>query len=461
MGIAEGAAAPAPPPPHPRLVLATCILASSLAFIEGGVLNVALPAIGASFHASAAELQWVVNAFLLPLSALLLLGGAAGDLYGRRRMLIGGMAVFTAASILCALAPSLPVFLMGRVLQGVSAAMLMPNSLAILGISFEGERRGRAVGLWAALGAVTGALAPPLGGWLVDQAGWPLVFYINLPVAGAAMLLALRYVPESVNASRAPPDWPGAATATAGLAALTFGLTLWSAGGGVRTTAAAATGAGAALLVLFLWLERRRGEAAMVPLSLFGSAPFAGLTLLTFLLYGAFGGMLILLPYVLIDGAGYSALAAGSALLPLPLVIAALSPLTGRLAVRAGPRLPLTIAPAVVAGAFLLTLRIDAKAAYLTEVLPAVAVMALGMAFAAAPLTTAVLGSVDDRHTGTASGLNSAVARGGGLIATALLGAVLARHGAALIASFHMVALAAAAASLAASASALLLLGRR
>lgn len=446
-------------PQHPRLILATCILASSLAFIEGGVLNVALPAIAAAFRASAPEVQWVINAFTLPLSALLLLGGAAGDRYGRRRLLCLGMALFALASFLCALAPSLPVLLAGRILQGMSAAMVLPSSLAILGAAFQGEARGRAVGLWAALGAVAGAVAPPLGGWLVDGAGWPWVFCVGLPVVAAALVLALRYVPESVEPARAPPDWAGAAAATAGLGALTWGLTLWSGGRGGHGIAPLAGAAGAALLLIFLWQERRRAEGAMVPLSLFASRAFAGLTLLTFLLYGAFGGMLVLLPYTLIDGAGYSALQAGSALLPLPLVIASLSPLTGRLAGRVGPRLPLTVAPLIVAGAFLMALRIGTAARYVAEVLPAVLLMALGMAFAAAPLTSAVLGSVDARHTGTASGLNSAVSRSGGLIATALLGAVLGRRGEALIASFHAVALVAALIAVAAAASAALLLG--
>jgi EmrB/QacA subfamily drug resistance transporter len=447
------------PPAHPNLVLAACILASSLAFIEGGVLNVALPAIGASFRADATEVQWVINAFTLPLSALLLLGGAAGDRFGRRLCLVLGMALFASSSVLCALAPSLPLFLAGRALQGLGAALVLPNSLAVLGAAFDGERRGRAVGLWAALGAVAGAVAPPLGGWLVDRAGWPSVFYVNLPVVAAATVLAFRYVPESAEPARAPPDWAGAAAATAGLGSLAYGLTLWSGGRGGHVDAAAGVVAGAALLLMFLWQERRRGEGAMMPLSLFASRRFAGLTLLTFLLYGAFGAMLLLLPYVLIEAAGYSALEAGGALLPLPLVIASLSSLTGRLAARVGPRLPLTVAPLIVAAAFLLALRIDAHAGYLFAVLPSLVLMALGMAFAAAPLTTAVLGSVDERHTGTASGLNSAVSRSGGLIATALLGSVLGGRGTALIAGFHAVAIAAAAICAAASVSALLLLG--
>jgi len=444
--------------PHPRLILATTILASSLAFIDGSVLNVALPAIGRGFQASIAEVQWVINAFLLPLSALLLLGGAAGDLYGRKRLLIGGIALFTAASLLCALAPSLAIFLAGRVLQGLGAAMLLPNSLAILGDTFSGEARGRAVGAWAAAGAMAGAAAPLIGGWLVDAVAWPAIFLVNVPIALAAILLGLRYVPESANPDRPAPDWLGAGVATLGLGALTWGLTLWSASEQPSPPALAAIAAGAVLLLAFLFVERKRGGEAMVPLSLFGSRSFAGLTLLTFLLYGAFGGLMVLLPYTLIQAAGYSALEAGAALLPLPILIAFGSPLMGKLAARLGPRLPLTIGPLLVGAGFLLALRINGAESYFASVLPMVLLLSLGMAVAVAPLTTAVLASVDRRHTGTASGLNSAVARTGGLVATALLGAVIGQSGAALVASFHAAALVCAAVAAAAALSAFLLL---
>jgi EmrB/QacA subfamily drug resistance transporter len=437
------------------LVLATCILASSLAFIDGSVLNVALPAIARSYEAATAEVQWVINAFLLPLSALLLIGGAAGDLYGRRRLLIAGIALFTAASLLCAAAPGLEAFLAGRALQGVGAAMLLPNSLAILGDAFSGERRGRAVGSWAAAGAISGAVAPLLGGWLVDAVGWPAIFLLNLPIAAAAVWLAWRYVPESANAGRGGPDWAGALLATLGLGALTWGLTMWSAGDRTGWSAPAAIGAGALLCALFLLVERRRGERAMVPLDLFGSRPFVGLTLLTFLLYGALGGLFVLLPYTLIEAGGYGAMAAGSALLPLPIIIALGSPPMGRLAARIGPRWPLAIGPLLVAAGFLLGLRIGGDGEYWADVLPSILVLSVGMAIAVAPLTTAVLGSVDARHTGTASGLNSAVSRAGGLIVTALLGLVLARQGGALIEGFHAAALAGAALALAAALTAL------
>ncbi len=401
------------------------------------MLNVALPAIGRSFDAATAELQWVINAFLLPLSALLLVGGAAGDLYGRRRLLVGGIALFTLASLVCAAAPSLEIFLAGRALQGLGAALLLPNSLAILSATFSGERRGKAVGTWAAAGAVTGAVAPLIGGWLVDAVGWPTIFLINVPVAIAAILLALRFVPVHAPVKRPPPDWAGAATATLALGALTWGLTIWSASGRAGIIALLAVAAGIALALAFLAVERRQGGEAMVPLALFGSRPFVGLTILTFLLYGALGGLFVLVPYTLIEAVGYSAVAAGAALLPLPIVIAAGSPLMGKLAARIGPRWPLTLGPLIVAGGFLLGLRLGGEGTYWTSVLPFILLVSIGMAIAVAPLTTAVLGAVDQAHVGTASGLNSAVSRTGGLIVTALLGVVLSRQDGALVGGFH------------------------
>jgi EmrB/QacA subfamily drug resistance transporter len=422
---------------YPKLVLATCILASSLAFIDGSVLNVALPAIGASFQAGTAEVQWVMNAFTLPLSALLLLGGAAGDLYGRKRVMLWGIALFTAASALCAAAPGLDIFLAGRALQGLGAAMLLPNSLATLSAAFAGEQRGRAVGTWAAAGAIAGAIAPLLGGWLVDSIGWPFIFLLNLPIALGAIALGWLFVPESANEERPPPDWTGAALATLGLGALTWGLTAWSASGRIDAVAAVTLGAGALLTLLFLLVEHRRGGEAMVPLGLFGSLPFVGLTMFTFLLYGALAGLMLLLPYVLIEAGGYPAARAGLAVLPFPIIVAAGSPLMGKLAARMGPRWPLTLGPLLVAAGFALGLRIDAEASYWTAVLPAIVAVSAGMAIAVAPLTTAVLGSVDAHHVGTASGLNSAVSRSGGLIVVALLGGVLSKEGADLIAGLH------------------------
>ncbi|QNQ09100.1 MFS transporter [Sphingomonas alpina] len=425
---------------HPNWTLAATILASSLAFIDGSVVNVALPAIGQSYGGGAADLQWTVNAYLLPLSALLLLGGAAGDHFGRRRMLIAGTALFAAASIACAVAPSLAILLAARAVQGIGAAMLMPNSLAILGNAFSGEARGRAIGTWAAAGAIASAAGPPLGGWLVDGLGWRFIFLLNLPVAAGAMLIAWRYIGESAEGEQ-PLDWPGALLATAALGTLTWALTLWSSHHEASAMVWIGTGAGIVLLGLFLLTEHRRGDRAMMPLSLFGSRAFVGLTALTFLLYGALGGLLVLLPYLLIVGGGYTPFQAGMALLPFSIVIGGASRLMGRTTERIGPRWPLTIGPVVTGIGFALMVRVDPQASYWTSVLPGMVVIALGMAGAVAPLTTAVLSSVDERHTGTASGFNSAIARTGGLIATALTGAVIAQVGAALTSAFQAAAL--------------------
>lgn len=446
---------------HPRLVLATTILASSLAFVDGSVVNVGLPAIGRSLHAGAADLQWVINAYLLPLSALLLFGGAAGDRFGRRRLLILGTGLFALASAAAALAPSLPLLLAARALQGLASALLLPNSLAILGGAFSGEARGRAIGVWAAVGAMAAAVGPVLGGWLIDQVGWRAIFLLNLPLAAGAVALALAFVRDGPREARTALDPPGAVLATLALGAVTFGLTIGSGPGGWSAPAVAAVAAGVLLFAGFVWVERRRGDQAMMPLALFGSADFVGLTLLTVLLYGAFGGVLVLLPYMLMETGGYSATQAGAALLPLALILAAASPLTGALAGRIGPRPSLLVGPLIVGGGFLLATRIGLEGRYWSEVLPAVAVMACGMAAAAAPLTTAVLGAVDARHTGSASGFNSAAARAGGLAATALLGQALASHGEDLLHHFRAACVIAAFACLAASLSLLLLHSRK
>lgn len=442
---------------HPRLVLATTILASSLAFIDGSVVNVGLPAIGESLGAGPASLQWIVNAYLLPLSALLLVGGAAGDHWGRRRALIAGTALFGAASLACALAPNLQLFLLGRLLQGVGAAFLMPASLAILGQAFSGAAKGRAVGVWAAVGATAGAVGPVVGGWFVDAGLWRAIFLINLPLAGAAVWLAWRYVPALRNDDAAPLDLVGAALATTGLGALVWGLTLGSGPGGWSAAALALAAGGAAVLLAFVAVERGRGDQAMVPPSLFASRSVVGLTLLTFLLYGALGATLTLLPYVLIEAAGYSATAAGAALLPLPIVLALTSPVMGGVAGRTGSRLPLVAGPLIVAVGFALMLRVTPTTGYWTGLFPAMLVMAVGMAGAVAPLTAAVLVAVDDRHTGLASGVNSAVARTGGLAATALLGVALASQGTELVGAFRVVAVVSAAACVLASVSMMVL----
>ena len=336
--------------------------------------------------------------------------------------------------------------------------MLMPNSLAILGATFSGDAKGRAIGVWAATGAAMGALGPVLGGWLIDLGSWRAIFLINLPLAAAAILLAWRYIPHDIEDSDQSLDWFGALLSSGGLGLLTWALTVGSGQDGWNVGAVIAVSVAFGLLVLFVVAEDRRGDRAMMPLALFASKSFVGLTLLTLLLYGALGGLFVLIPYVLIKEAHYSATAAGAALLPLPLVLAVASPVIGGFAERIGPRLPLTIGPLVVAAGFLLTLRISARADYWTEVLPAILIIAVGLSGAVAPLTTTVLNSVDARHTGSASGFNSAVARTGGLVATALLGSVLAAQGAQLVSAFHVAMIASAVTCLAAAASALILI---
>ena len=421
----------------PRWTLVACVLASSLSFVEGSVLSVALPAIRATYGAGAGQVQWVVNAYLLPLSALLLLGGALGDHFGRRRLLVIGTGIFGVTSLLCALAPSLPILLAARAAQGIGAALLLPNSLALLNAAFQGEKRGRAVGIWAASGAAMAAVAPLIGGWLVGTVGWPAIFYINLPLALGAILLALRFVAESRERGTGRTDYAGALLATAGLGGLTYALTLWSATRHFTNQSLIALAAGAAMLAAFLWIEHRRGNRAMMPLALFEGRCFSGLNLLTFLLYGAFSAAMLLIPYVLISSGGYSPVQAGLAMLPLPILMTSISPTMGSLAAKLGPRLPLTVGPLIVGAGMLLARLIGEDSSYWTGAFPTILVMALGMTIAVAPLTSSVLGSVEEQHVAMASGFNSAVARTGGLIATALLGAVLASDGTELFNGFH------------------------
>ena len=445
---------------HTGWTLVTCILASSLAFIDGSVVNVALPAIGHSLGGGAADLQWTMNAYTLPLSALLLMGGAAGDHYGRRRFLVLGIGLFLLASIGCALAPGIKLLLAARALQGLGAAILLPNSLAILSHTFSGPAKGRAVGTWASVSAISAAIGPPLGGWLINNVGWRAIFYINLPFGAVAILIALLAVRESGEGTRSL-DWRGASLATLALFGLTWALTLWSSTHLMSGISWIGLVGGLAALGLFLWAEHAEGSKAMMPLELFGSRAFAGLTLVTFLLYAAMGGLILLLPYVLIVGGGYSPLRAGAALLPFSVLIGGGSRLMGRVAETIGPRWPLTIGPIVCGLGFVLLVRTDPHASFWTSILPGMCVLALGMAGAVAPLTTAVLSSVEDGYAGTASGFNSAIARTGGLIATALAGAVMAQSGPGLVAAFHGAALVGAALAITAGLAAFLTLSAR
>jgi EmrB/QacA subfamily drug resistance transporter len=422
---------------HPNWLLTTTILASGLSLVDVSVVNVGLPALGTAFSARATDLQWIINAYLLPLSALLLLGGAVGDRYGHGRLLVLGLAIFAFASIGCGCASTLNELLVFRGLQGVGAAVIMPNSLATLGEHFSEEARGRAIGTWAASGAVIAAVSPVLGGWLIDTFGWRWVFLINLPPAALTILLACVFIGNVPREVKSPPlDLLGGALGAIALGAMTWGLTEGSGSSGWTSAAILVELVGLGFLAGFLAVEQSKQEAAMMPLSLFGSSNFVGVTLLTLLLYGALSAVLVLAPYVLIQAGGYSGTQGGAALLPFAVVLAIASPFAGTLAGKAGPRLPLIVGPLLVAGGFGLILRFS-HGEYWSTMFPAIVVIAVGVAGAAAPLTIAVFASVDARHSGSASGLNSAVARVGGLVATALLGRVLGTTGPALVIGFH------------------------
>ena len=437
---------------HPWVVLATTILASSLAFIDSSVVNVALPAVARDLSAGADGLQWTVNAYLLPLSAVMLFGGAAGDRFGRRRLLLLGTTLFAIASLGCALAPNLSSLLAARFLQGVGGALLMPNSLAILGQTFTGEAKGRAVGIWAAASAVASALGPVLGGWLVDLAGWRYIFLINIPVAALAIVLATRYVSESATRPDNALDVLGATLATIGLGTLTWGLTLAGEPRPGQFTLMIALILGAmSVIAVFIMIEKYRGDRALVPLEIFATAPVVGLNLVTLLLYGALGALVVLLPYVLIEALGYSATRAAAAMLPLPVVAALLSPPAGSLAERVGARIMITFGAVAMGLGVLLMVRVSPGVTYWKGTLPAVLMVSIGLSAAVAPITAAVLGEVDARFTGVASALNTATARVGGLLATSVVGSVFAAHGADATDPFHRMMLIFAGVSLAAA----------
>jgi EmrB/QacA subfamily drug resistance transporter len=424
-----------------RATLVATILGSSLAFIDGSVVNVALPALARQLHADPARLSWAINAYLLPLGALILLGGGLGDHFGRRRVFLVGLILFTGASILCAAAPTFEWLLAGRGAQGVGAALLMPNSLAILGGAFVGEERGRAIGTWAAVGAMAGVVGPIVGGWLIDVVGWRFVFIINIPVALAAGYLAWRYVAEQRERGKEVRlDALGALLATAALGMLTWSLTEAADISSSLSSIGTVTLAGVALLAIFLVQEKRLQDRALMPFSLFSSRTFVGLTLLTFFLYGSLGGLIVLLPFLLIQMNHWSAVAAGAALLPIPLLIGIGSRSMGRLAARIGGRVPLSGGCLLVASGLALYARVGtAGVDYWLDIFPPTLMVGLGMGVCVAPLTTSVMASVSTDHVGVASGFNNATARIAGLVATALLGFVFARQNSAsgFIAAFR------------------------
>ncbi|MGZ0189591.1 MAG: MFS transporter [Alphaproteobacteria bacterium] len=446
-----------------RLTLLATVLASSLAYITGSVVNVALPSLQSSFDAGAADVQWVITAYLLPLGALALLGGALGDHFGRRRIFIIGLMVFIVANLAAALAPSLTALLIARGFQGFAAALVSPNSLAIIAASFPGTARGKAVGTWAAAGAIGGAIAPVLGGWLVDIGSWRWALLIVLPPALAALAIAWKAVPESQadNEDAAPLDWIGAGLGTLALTAFVWALIALPTNGFADPIVLSVLAIGIVSTVGFILVERSKGAAAMMPLTMFATASFTGLSLMTYLLYAALAGFMVLLPYILIDAFQFKAVEAGAALLPFPLVMASLSRSMGALAGRLGARRLLILGPLLVAIGFAGMGMIPVEDFnYWRDVLPPLMFVALGMTVTVAPLTTAVMDSVGTEFVGVASGVNSAIARIAGLFATALIGLVLIKAAAgpeALIDRFHTAAFIGAALAVASSLSALLL----
>ncbi|MDT0394284.1 MULTISPECIES: MFS transporter [Streptomyces] len=404
--------------PQGKWILLTTVLGSSMALLDSTVVNVALPRIGRDLDADLGALQWTVNAYMVTLAGLILLGGALGDRFGRRKVFVVGVLWFAAASLLCGLAPNAGMLIAARALQGVGGALLTPGSLALIQASFHPDDRGRAVGLWSGFGGIGAAVGPFVGGWLVDGPGWRWVFLLNVPLALLCAPIAVRHVPESAGVkAEGRFDVLGAALGAIALALVTYALI--EAESGTLLVAASAI-AGLAAAVAFVVVERRRPHP-MMPLDIFASRQFSAVNLVTLCVYAAFGGFFFLAALQLQVVVGWSALAAGTALLPTTALMLLLSARSGELGDRIGPRIPLTVGPLLCAAGMLLMLRVGPDASYAVDVLPALLVLGLGMVTLVAPLTATVLASVETERAGLASGINNAAARAAGLVAVAAL----------------------------------------
>jgi EmrB/QacA subfamily drug resistance transporter len=405
--------------PSGRWVLIAAVLGSGLAGIDATVVNVALPVLGRDLHAGFSGLQWTINSYTLTLAALILLGGSLGDRFGRRRVFVVGVVWFATASALCALAPNINALIAARALQGIGGALLTPGSLAMISASFVPDDRAKAIGAWSGFGGIASAIGPFLGGYLVGGPGWRWIFLINLPLAAIVVVISQRHVPESLD-----PDAPrhldvlGAVLGAVGLGGVTYALIAASEGWSAGVVVSALVGVAA--MIAFVRTEHRSTHP-MLPPRIFANRQFTATNVVTFAVYAALGGVFFFLVVNLQVVAGFSPLLAGTALLPITVMMLLLSAQSGALAGRIGPRLPMTLGPLIAAGGVLLLLRVGPNASYVTDVLPAVIVFGLGLSLIVAPLTATVLAAAENRYAGVASGVNNAVARAAGLLAVAVL----------------------------------------